>query len=47
MGIPIIKIRRSHDGLIFIMEIPKPEEMFFILKSFPESSPGGEWVIGA
>ena len=24
IGIPIIKIRRSHDRLIFIMEIPKP-----------------------
>ena len=31
MGIPIVKIRRSHDRLIFIMEISIPGKAFFIL----------------
>ena len=29
MGIPIIKIRRSHDRPIFIMEIPIPEKFLY------------------
>ena len=32
MGIPIIKIRRSHDCLIFIMEIHIHEKTVFIMK---------------
>ena len=32
VGFPIIKIRRSHDCLIFIIEIPIPRNMFFYIE---------------
>ena len=35
IGIPITKIRRSHDRLLFIMWILKPGKMVFILKQGP------------
>ena len=35
IGIPIIKIRRSHDRLIFIMEIPIPGKTVFMLRLGP------------
>ena len=35
IGIPIIKIRWSHDHLIFIMEIPIPGKTVFILRWGP------------
>ena len=34
-GIPIIKIRQCHNPLIFIIEIPTPERMVFILNHGP------------
>ena len=34
--IPLIKIRRSHDVLFFIMEIPMPRNMFSVLKQAAE-----------
>ena len=36
MRTPIIKIKRSHDHLIFIMEIPIPGKMVFILRWGPD-----------
>ena len=36
-GITILKIRQSHDRLIFIMEIPKPGYTVFILRRGPDS----------
>ena len=42
IGIPIIKIRWSHDCLIFIMEIPIPGRTVFILRWGPVPFP---WLL--
>ena len=39
-GIPIVKIRWSHDHLIFIKQIPIPGKMVFIFRWLP----GWEWL---
>ena len=40
IGIPFIKIRRPHDHLIFIMEIPLPGNAVLILKQGPRRRQG-------
>ena len=45
-GIPITKIRRSHDRLIFVMGIPIPYKKIFILKCPLVTFPGGIFLSG-
>ena len=44
-GTPIIKIRRSHDLLIFIMEIPIPGKTVFILRRGPGFQCPAQWSV--
>ena len=45
IGIPMLRIRRSHDRLIFNMRIPITGKMVFILKWGPHISESKQWFV--